>query len=457
MTTVGLEYDELSLAEQLALLDPDQQANELRQIAPTPELQKALLWDWSFWCRPKQRIPDADDSWDVWLLLAGRGFGKTRSIAEFARHKAYTMPKSRGAIVSSTAADARDIIVEGESGVLSVCPPWFQATYEPSKRRITWPNGSMATLFTAVEPDRLRGPQHHWAIADELAAWRYAQDAWDMLMLGLRLGDHPVVGVATTPRPLPIIKNLMNDARTKVVRGTTYENITNLAPVFINQIIKRYEGTRLGAQELLAQLLIDTPGALWTYNRLEENRRRRAPEEGLARIVVGVDPAVTSKEESAETGIIISGLDEARHGWCLDDQSGRYTPAEWGRRVVQAYDFHSADLVVAEVNNGGDLVEHVVRTAAQIMYEAGERTSPHISYKSIRATRGKFTRAEPISSLDEQHQIHHVGMLPYLEDQLCTWVPGDDSPDRLDAYVWSFTELMLEGPLTTETLQNPYW
>lgn len=381
-------------------------------------------------------------NWSYWLLLAGRGFGKTRSVTEWARHKAETMPGSRGAIVSSTAADARDIVVEGESGILAVCPPWNKPVYEPSKRRLTWPNGSIATLYTADKPDRLRGPQHHWAVADELAAWRYIQQAFDMLMMGLRLGELPQLAIATTPRPLPLVRELLKDSGTVITRGSTYDNAGNLAPAFLRQILKRYEGTRLGRQELDAEILDDTPGALWTRANLEANRVRNAP--GLIRVVVSVDPAATSEEGSNETGIIGAGLGVDEHGYVLEDATMKGTPAEWGEKAVMLYDRLGADRLVAETNNGGDMVEHVIKTAARDLWLRGKRPTQHIAYKKVHASRGKHTRAEPVAALDEQGRIHHVGMLGPLEDQLCTWVPGEDSPDRLDARVWAFTELMLK-------------
>lgn len=364
------------------------------------------------------------------------------------------MPGSRGAIVSATAADARDIVVEGESGILAVCPDWFKPKYEPSKRRVSWPNGSIATLYTADQPDRLRGPQHHWAIADELAAWRYGQDAWDNLMMGMRLGEHPQTAIATTPRPLPLVRMLLKDSATVLTRGDTYENTGNLAPAFLQTILKRYEGTRLGRQELLAELLDDVPGALWTHNLLEKNRVKNAP--SLYRIVIAIDPATTSEESSNETGIVVAGIDENEHGYLLEDLSCRETPAGWGKEAVLAYDRFNADCIVAETNQGGDMVQHVIETAAKDLYDSGKRKSKNISYHGVRASKGKHTRAEPVSALDEQGKIHHVGLFAQMEDQMCTWLPGETSPDRLDARVWAFTELMLGGG-TSEQVDNPYW
>lgn len=388
--------------------------------------------------RPSQRPPEGD--WRFWLILAGRGWGKTRTIVEWAKQQARLMPGSFGALVAATSADTRDVLVEGESGFLATSTDADRPRYEPSKRRLTWPNGSRATLFSADEPDRLRGPQHHWAIADELAAWRYPE-AWAMLMFGLRLGQDPRVAIATTPRPVPLIRNLLANPSTVTTRGTTYENQANLAPAFFEEIIREYEGTRLGRQELNAELLDDVPGALWTRATLDEYRVRHAPD--LTRIVVGIDPAATSGEESAETGIIVAGLGADGHGYVLQDVSLRDTPARWGEVAVHAYDRHEANRIVVETNQGGDMVEHVIKTAARDLYRQDKRPSPVVPIRKVRASRGKATRAEPIAALYEQGRVHHVGSFAALEDQLCTWVPGEASPDRLDALVWALSDLML--------------
>jgi phage terminase large subunit-like protein len=410
----------------------------LSQLAPTPREAEALAHEWAFWARPAQLAPAGN--WTVWLILAGRGFGKTRTAAEWARAQAAAMPGSRGALVARTAADSRDVLVEGESGILAICAPWDRPVYEPSKRRLTWPNGSVATLYSADKPDLLRGPQHHWAVADELAAWRYAE-AWDQLMFGLRLGDHPRVTVATTPRPTPIIRELVRDANVAVTRGSTYDNQVNLAPAFMRQIITKYEGTRLGRQELLAEILDDVPGALWTREILDRGRVRRAP--ALARLVVAVDPAVSAGEAANETGIVVVGRGEDGHGYVLEDVSSKGSPAEWAAAAVMAFDRWGADRIVAEVNQGGDMVEHTIRTAAQDLHQRGKRGTGYVSFRQVRASRGKFTRAEPVSALYEQGRMHHVGMLAELEDQMCTWLPGEESPDRMDALVWGATELMM--------------
>lgn len=384
------------------------------------ESAEKLLYDWSLWGRDKQQPPDWD--WRGWLLLAGRGFGKTRTVSEWARNKAATMPGSRGAIVAAIASDARDVVVEGESGILAISPPWFTPTYEPSKRRLTWPNGSMATLYTADEPNRLRGPQHHWAVADEIAHWRY-MEAWDMLMFGLRLGDNPQWVAATTPRPIPLIRELMADSTVHVTRGSTYENRANLAAPFFEQIIRKYEGTRLGKQELEAELLEDDPRALWSRDIIDRSRVTTMPD--CSAVFVGVDPAAGS----GTTGIIVVGVEDDNY-YVIDDASTPEgaKPEQWARAAIAAYNRHRASGIVAEINNGGDMVEAVIRNAP-----GGDA----VYYKTVRATRGKYTRAEPVSMIWEQERGHMVGYFAELEDQLCSWVPGDTSPDRLDAMVWA--------------------
>lgn len=340
------------------------------------------------------------------------------------------MPGSRGAIVASTAADVRDIMVEGESGILNIAPDRLRPLYEPSKRRLTFPNGTTATLFSADEPNNLRGPQSHWAICDELAKWRYPE-AFDMLMLGLRLGTDPRVAIATTPRPTALIKRLLEDSHCTVTHGSTYENRANLAVAFFDQIITQYEGTRLGRQEINAEVLTDTPGALWTREMLDACRVTKLPP--LVRIVVAVDPEATSSEQSAETGIVVAGISADKQGYVLDDVTVRATPHGWATQAVAAYAKHRADRIVYETNQGGEMVEHTLRTV-----------DANASLKGVHASRNKQARAEPIAALYEQGKVHHVGTFTEMEDQLCNWTPGNTSPDRLDALVWALTELILD-------------
>jgi len=390
---------------------------------------EALKYDWPFWAREKQLAPAGD--WTTWLVMAGRGYGKTKLGAEFVRGEKDAGRAKRIALIGRTAADVRDVMVEGESGILACSPPWDRPKYEPSKRRLTWPNGTVATTYSAKEPDLLRGPQHDLVWADEMAAWEY-RDAWTNAQLGLRIGERPRAIVTTTPRPIKAIRELLADPNTVTTRGSTYDNRANLAPAFFDQIIKRYEGTRTGRQELYAELLEEAEGALWKRSELEEGRVKAPPE--FIRVVVAIDPAVTSNEESDETGIVVAGLGTDRHGYLLRDLSGRYTPDEWARIASQAHHEHKGDRIIAEVNNGGEMVEFTLRTVDK-----------KLPYLAVHASRGKRTRAEPVGALYEQGRIHHVGAFDDLEDQLCCWEPngGMPSPDRLDALVWAMTELML--------------
>ncbi|HEY8871552.1 MAG TPA: terminase family protein [Stellaceae bacterium] len=400
----------------------------------TPEQALKIKYDWAYRARPGQLPPPG--GWRVWLLLAGRGFGKTRTGAEFVRARVGARTARRIALVAPTAADARDVMVEGESGLLAIAPPADRPLYEPSKRRLTWPNGAVATLFSADEPERLRGPQHDFAWCDELAAWRYP-DAWDMLMFGLRLGDDPRAVVTTTPRPTRLIRALLADPKVVTTRGATAENRANLAPAFLDQIVKRYQGTRLGRQELDAELLDDMPGGLWQRGIIEATRTSTVPQ--FSRVVVAIDPAVSASEHADETGIIAAGRDSNGHGYVLADASGRYAPAEWARVAIAAYGARQADRIVAEINNGGDMVEATLRMI-----------DPNVPFSAVRAARGKVARAEPVAALYEQGRIHHIGVFAQLEDQMCSFTSDFDrttagySPDRVDALVWAFTELLVE-------------
>lgn len=392
----------------------------------------ALLYDWAFWARDKQLPPDGD--WFGWLILAGRGFGKTRTGAEFVRDQVQKGLWRRVALVARTAADVRDVMVEGESGILAISPPWFMPKYEPSKRRLTWPNGAIATTYSGDKPDQLRGPQHDGAWLDELAAWRYSE-TFDQVMFGLRLGDNPQWVGTTTPRPTKLIRELLKDPAVRVTKGGTYENRANLAPSTVRQFERKYAGTRLGRQELDGIVLDDLPGALWTHSLIDKYRVHKHPD--LARIAVAIDPSTTSEEESAETGIIVGGVGTDGHGYVLDDLSLRGSPAEWALEALTGYHKFKADRIVAEANQGGDMIEQTLKS----VLEKGERLPP---YKKVHASRGKLTRAEPVSALYEQGLIHHVGGFAELEDQMCTWLPGDKSPDRMDALVWLFTELLVD-------------
>ena len=422
-----------SLAERLALAPKAERERILSGLSADQLLR--LPYDWEgFWARPNQLSPAG--SWRVWMLLAGRGFGKTRCGAEWIRSQVKA-GRRRIALAAPTAADVRDVMVEGESGILAIHPDRERPLYEPSKRRLTWPCGALATTYSADEPERLRGPQHDAAWCDEIGAWRYGEDAWNMLMFGLRLGNDPQVVVTTTPRPTKLIRELVKDPTCVVTRGSSYENRSNLAPAFFDQIVRRYEGTRLGRQELNAELLEDTPGALWSHCIIDAARLPAAPI--LTRVVVAIDPAVTLGEESDETGIVVAGKDARGHGYVLADISGRYQPTEWARLAITAYRTHKADRIVAERNNGGDMVEATIRMV-----------DPNVPVTMVWASRGKVTRAEPVSALYEQGRAHHVGVFPQLEDQMTNFTTDFDrkaagySPDRLDSMVFALTELLVE-------------
>ena len=389
---------------------------------------------WRFWARPDQ-LPPPDAEWITWLALAGRGWGKTRVGAETTIEYVRSGTAGRCALVGETAADVRDVMIEGDSGILRSSPRDFRPIYEPSKRKLTWPNGAIAQCYNATEPDQLRGPQFHFAWCDEIAKWQYAQESWDNLQFGLRLGTQPRQIVTTTPRPIPLVRALIKDPTTRTTRGRTLDNRDNLAGSFLRQVITRYEGTRLGRQELEAEVLDDVPGALWSRAMLDRARHRgELPE--LVRICVAVDPSGQSGDDDTadEIGIVAAGLGIDGRYYVLQDASCSGGPAEWGRIAVDLYHRLGADLIVAEINYGGAMVEHVLRTI-----------DPAIAFRKMVASRGKAIRAEPIAALYEQDRASHCGSFPMLEDQMCqlttTEYLGGGSPDRLDAMVWALTEL----------------
>lgn len=402
-----------------------------------PTAQAALKWDWDFWARPNQKAPEGD--WNTWVVLAGRGFGKTRMGSEWIRQLAKDNPGCRIALVAETAADARDVMIKGDSGLLACDPTLDDDCWSPTNRCLSWPNGSKAYTYNGTTPDQLRGPQHHFAWVDELAKFEYMQDAWDQLQFGLRLGDHPQCLVTTTPRPLPLIKKLVADPDTAVTRGSTLDNRANLAENTVKQLYERYGGTRLGRQELEGEILGDIPGALWSRGDIDESRVREAPAD-LERVVVAVDPAASSAEGADENGIVVVGMardnDGYARGYVLEDASLKGTPEEWAKKAVKMYRKWQADKIVAEKNQGGEMVLSVLR--------AQDRSVP---VKLVHASRGKVIRAEPISALYEQGRVHHVGQHDLLEDQMCVFSidnirnSSTGSPDRVDALVWGLTEL----------------
>lgn len=418
----------------------------LRELKSTlsQEEMMVLNFDWSKWARPKQLAPEGN--WDGWLQLGGRGGGKTRSGAEWVRGEVESGRARRIGLVGETSADGKDVMVNGESGILSCSPPWNKPKFTSSSSRgrpkLTWDNGAIATLYDAREPDQLRGPQHDLIWFDELAKYRYAQEIFDQAMLGLRLGKHPRWLATTTPRPIPLIKSLIKESKgddPKVV-VTTYssrDNLSFLSRSFKTNVIDRYFGTRLGRQEIDAEILDDIPGALWSQRNLDENRIKMNEVPPLMRVCVAVDPAVTSGDSSAETGIVVGGVDERQHGFILEDASVRGSPDQWARRAVAMYRKFEADHIVAEKNNGGDLVERVIKAV-----------DPTVPVNLVWASRAKYVRAEPASALYEQNRVSHVGTLRNLEDQMtgftperaATRVPGEYL-DRVDALVWLCADL----------------
>lgn len=387
--------------------------------------------DWATIARTEQLPPDGE--WLTWMFLAGRGAGKTRSAAEWIIERAKT-PNLRLALVGRTPADVRDVMVEGESGIM-VCGRGMNIQYEPSKRKLTFPNGTIAMTYSAEVASQLRGPQHHYAWADEASSWTDApkgdslDTAWNNLMLGLRLGTAPQVMVTTTPKPNRLTKDILGRKSTTITRGSTYDNLDNLATSFRQQVLDSYEGTRLGRQELLGELLEDVEGALWTNQMLESALVEEVPT--MQRIVVAVDPSGGDGEGNDEQGIVVAGKGIDGFYYVLADRSCKLTPQGWASRAVGAYNEFSADKLVAEKNFGGDMVKAVI---AQI--------DKNISFKMVTASRGKVQRAEPIAALYEQGKVRHVYGLQDLEAQMTGWTPEDGtSPDRMDALVWAMTEL----------------
>lgn len=404
----------------------------------------ALLADWQLFARDDQ-LPPADHPWRTWLLLGGRGSGKTRAGAEWVRAMATgtrpfaTRPVGRIALVAETMHDARAVMVEGVSGLLAIHHRAEQPRFEPSKAQLVWPNGAIAQLFSAEDPDGLRGPQFEAAWADEIAKWRYGEEAWAMLQMALRLGTNPRACATTTPRPVPLLQRLIDDPGTVVARSRTVDNSDNLAASFIGEMQRRYAGTALGRQELDGEIVSEQAGVLWRLDWIEAGRVGVEAAPDLERIVVALDPPVTATTTSDACGIVVAGLGVDRRGYVLADRTlqGR-EPSAWARAAIAAYRDFGADRIVAEVNQGGDLVESVLR-----------QVDPDVPLSKVRATRGKWVRAEPVAALYAEGRVSHVGRHAALEAQLLAYGAAGRldrrSPDRLDALVWALTELMLEG------------
>jgi phage terminase large subunit-like protein len=417
-------------AETFALRSPEQRQAEFRKYPANHWY--AYEHEWKHWRRSDQAEPEG--AWRVWLVMAGRGFGKTRMGAEWIRGLAENNAGLRIAIVGATAAEVRSVMVEGECGLLAVAPTGMRPTFEPSLKRLTWKNGTIAELYSAAEPDGLRGGQHDYAWADEIAKWDKGEAAWDNLMLGLRRGAHPRVVATTTPRPVPLIRRLVKEAGVVRRGGATRDNISNLSASFITTMNDTYGGSRLGRQELEGELIDAVEGALWQRSWIDGGRVLRAPD--LVRVVVGVDPPASATGDAC--GIIAVGLGKDGRAYVLGDHSASgLSPQGWAQAVATAAARWSADKVIAEKNNGGDMVESVLRGA-----------DVHMPVRLVHAAHGKVTRAEPVASLYEGGKIAHAGAFPELEDELCGFVTGGyegpgRSPDRADALVWAVTELML--------------
>lgn len=415
---------------------------------------EALIHDWQIWARDDQ-LPPGDNKggtpWLTWLLLGGRGAGKTRAGAEWVRAMALgkapfaRQPATRIALIGQTLGDVRRTMIEGASGLLAIHPDEERPSFEPSKRCLTWPNGTVAEMFSAEEPDALRGPQFMAAWGDELCKWPNAEATWNMLQFALRLGEHPRQVMTTTPRPTGLLRAIMADPQTVISRSVTRDNAANLSRQFIQTVESRYAGTRLGRQELLGEMIEERDDALWSRDQLDRLRLREVP--NLARIIIAIDPPVTEGEKADLCGIIAAGIGEDERAYVLHDKSLKgLAPLKWAAAAIDLYHHLGADRLVAEVNQGGDLVETVLR-----------QIDKSIAIKKVRASRGKWLRAEPVAALYEQGRVSHVGALPELEDQMCDFGPGGlsggQSPDRLDALVWALSELML-NPRSTPRLRR---
>ncbi len=424
-----------ALAERLAAL-PETERRALLASEFAPDELEQLEYAWPIWARPDQLPPDGP--WRTWLLLGGRGSGKTRSAAEWVRSQIESDRRCSLGILGPTADTLRRDVVQGQSGLLAISPPWNRPQHEPSQRRIVWPGGQVAHLLSSEEPDRIRGPNLDGFWGDEMTSWAAPEACWSNLQFALRIagpkGDSPAGVVSTTPKRHALLKSVLSDTATVVTRSRTFDNSANLDPSTLAYLQTKYGGTTLGRQELDAELLEDVEGALWTRDMIETCRV--SPEQSIAmrRIVVAIDPSGGSNRGNAETGIIVAGVGRDGHGYVLRDVSGRHTPERWAYHAVAAYRDHLADRIVAEQNFGGAMVESTIRSVAS-----------RVPVRMVQASRGKAVRAEPVVALFEQRRVHMVGFFPELEDQLCAWDPmaNGPSPDRLDALVWAITDLML--------------
>jgi len=401
-----------------------------KQILSTLTTKEKTILLNSFELRARDKQLEPIEPYYVWLLLAGRGFGKTFAGAGNLIANVEAKKAGHIGLIAPTTADARDLMVET---ILKESPDGFRPTYLPSKRLLRWDQtGATAHTFSSEEPESLRGYEWDYVWGEELCKWKYVDYTWDMMKFALRSGKSPKVCVTTTPKPLKLIKDLVSDPNTIVTTGSTFEN-TALPDAFIQHIKDKYDGSRLGRQELYAEILLDNQNALWKRQDIDENRVIKAPD--LKRIVVAIDPATTNNSNSDETGIIVAGIDHNDHAYVLDDLSLKASPKQWAERAISAYHKYQADKIVVEKNQGGDMVEHVLKTV-----------DPNIPIKMVHASRGKYVRAEPVATKYEQARVSHVGHFPELEDELTQWEPASTkSPNHLDALVWALTELMLGG------------
>jgi phage terminase large subunit-like protein len=401
-----------------------------------PGERELFLSDFSVFAHSHQLPPDLANNgepWTTWLILGGRGAGKTRAGAEWVRAVAISDPKARIALVGETERDTREVMVEGMSGLLAVHPPHERPQWVPSRRQLEWPNGALAQAFSAEDPESLRGPQFSAAWCDELAKWRHAEATFDMLQFGLRLGERPRQVMTTTPRPVALLKRLIADPSAAITRAGTIANACNLAPSFIETILSRYSGTRLGRQEIDGEIIEQRDDALWSRGQLDLCRIDAAPL--LTRIVVAVDPPGSATKQADACGLVAAGCGEDGSVYVLaDETAGGLSPQAWAVKAIALWRRLQADALVAEVNFGGDMVRAVIGAA--------DRSVPVIT---VRATRGKYVRAEPVAQLYEQERVKHVGAFPGLEDEMCDFgldgLSSGRSPDRLDALVWAITAL----------------
>lgn len=391
---------------------------------------------WEFWARRSQLAPEGEE-WRTWLLMAGRGFGKTRAGAEWVRGLAEGDGRLRIALVAATMAEGRSVMIEGRSGLLEIAPADLRPEYEPSLRRLTWATGAQAFLYSAAEPEALRGPEHHFAWADEIAKWPHGIEAWDNLAMGLRLGDRPRIVATTTPRPVPLVRRLVGSAGVVIGGGATDQNVAHLPTAFLQAMRENYGNSRIGRQELGGELIEEIEGALWSRALIERCRARHMP--GRRRVVIGVDPPAGASAGSDACGIVAVALGEDGAAYVIEDASVQgLSPEGWARIVAGAAERNGADRVIAEANNGGAMVQSVLRAAQAAL-----------PIRLVHAAHGKVARAEPVAALYEAGRAFHVGAFPALEDEMAGLQVGGDyagpgrSPDRADALVWAMTELML--------------